>query len=49
MTDGLACYACTNCNDPFSTNNVLVKYYNETFGPTYCTVSLLVSDILNLI
>lgn len=39
MINGLACYTCTNCNDPFNSNYVQVSYYNDTI-PYYCTVSL---------
>jgi hypothetical protein len=47
MTDGLACYSCTNCNDPFNQNYVLIRYGNEsTVTPIYCIVSLHVFDLL---
>lgn len=39
MTNGLACYSCTNCNDPFNSNYVQVLYQNESSISYYCSVS----------
>ncbi|CAF1453418.1 unnamed protein product [Adineta steineri] len=30
MVDGLACYQCNNCNDPFMSTYVGVTYQNDT-------------------
>jgi hypothetical protein len=38
LTDGLACYSCTNCNDPFNQNYIQIAYSNDTI-PWYCSVS----------
>jgi hypothetical protein len=40
MTDGLACYSCANCNDPFNQNYIQVQYYNDSPTAYYCSVSL---------
>jgi hypothetical protein len=38
MIDGLACYSCSNCNDPFNPNYVQVLYQNDSMA-YYCSVS----------
>lgn len=32
MSEGIACYSCTNCGDPFNSLYIQVVYYNDTAG-----------------
>ena len=38
MSNGLACYSCINCNDPFNSLYIQVLYVNDSLG-YYCSVS----------
>ncbi len=40
MTDGLACYACVDCNDPFNSKYIEVLYRNDSLSYS-CSVSLI--------
>ncbi|UJR32353.1 hypothetical protein I4U23_019816 [Adineta vaga] len=48
LTNGLACYSCTNCNDPFNPTYVLVRYENDT-TTWYCTKSWVSNNIVRSI
>ncbi|CAF1135891.1 unnamed protein product [Adineta ricciae] len=43
VTNGIACYVCTNCNDPFNPTYVGVSYQNDT--NYYCRKMVVANNI----